>query len=287
VLPYALMLLATATWGLSFVVVKGAIATVPPATFLFWRFALATAVLGVYVVARRRPTRRAWMGGILMGLPLAGGYALQTFGLRSTGASSSGFLTGLYVVLTPLLAWLVWRRPLSARTLGCAATAMAGLALLAGGSPAHARWGDLLTVGCALTFSLHFLATERFAPHHDVSVLNLVQFAVASAAFAGLGAAFDGLPLPATRAAVEAVVFTALCCTVFGFFCQTWAQARMPAAHAALAASLEAPFAALFSRLMLGERLSATELVGCVLMFVAFVAHAARPEPAPREAGMV
>jgi len=280
VLPYALLLVATLTWGLSFVVVKDAVGSFPAATFLFWRFALSAAVLLLYLASRRSwPTRQAIRGGAWMGLFLAGGYGLQTFGLLWTGASNSGFLTGLYVVFTPLCAWLLWRRRLSLRTIACAAAAAVGLALVAGGSPPTARSGDLLTLGCALVFALHFLMTERYAPAHDVAALNTVQFVVAALVF-GLGAAFgEGLPLPRGQALLGALGFTSLVCTVFGFSCQTWAQSRIPATHVAVTASLEAPFAALFGRAALGERLGPGAFLGCALMFTAFVALAVRPAP--------
>ena len=280
-LPHALLLLATASWGVSFVVIKAAVAETPPAAFLFWRFALAATVLFAYLGVRgRSPPRGAWAGGALMGVLLAGGYALQTFGLRWTGVSNSGFLTGLYVVFTPLCAWLLWRRRISWWTLGCAATAAVGLALMAGRSAGEARAGDLLTIGCAVVFALHFLATERYAPRHDAAALNAVQFLVAAVVF-GLGAAaFDRPALP-SQATAGAVVYTALVCTVFGFGCQTWAQARIPATHTALAVSLEAPFAALSGRLLLGERMGSTGVVGSVLMFAAFVAIATRPGASP------
>lgn len=279
-LPHALLVLATASWGVSFVVIKDAIAETPPVVFLFWRFALAAAVLVVYLgVRRRRPSRGAWAGGAMMGVLLAGGYALQTFGLRWTGVSNSGFLTGLYVVFTPLCAWLLWRQRVSLWTLACAATAAVGLALVAGRPTGDSRAGDLLTVACAVSFALHFLATERHAPRHDVAVLNAVQFLVATAIF-GLGAAALGPALPSSATA-GAIVYTALVCTVFGFGCQTWAQARMPATHAALAVSLEAPFAALSGALLLGERLGPTMLLGGTLMFAAFVGLATRSSAGP------
>ena len=286
-LPYALLLLATVTWGLSFVVVKGVVATFPAATFLFWRFGLAAVVLFVYLAARRAPPSRAALrGGVWMGLLLGTGYGLQTFGLRFTGVSNSGFLTGLYVVFTPLCAWLLWRRPLSPWTAACALAAAAGLALVAGDSPVTAQPGDLLTLFCALAFALHFLATERFARAHDAAALNAVQFAVAALVFGAGAAIWEGLPLPRTQGLLSALAFTSLLCTVFGFGCQTWAQARIPATHVAVAASLEAPFAALSGWIVLHERMGPRALSGCALMFGAFLALAARPAPVQRDPGV-
>lgn len=283
-LPYLLLTLATATWGASFVVIKGAVAVFPAASFLFWRFLLAAAALAAYLALRRQfPSRVAWVGGLRMGVFLAAGYGLQTFGLKWTGPSNSGFLTGLYVVLTPLCAWLLWRRRITPRTMLCAAMAVLGLLLLAGSSPGEARLGDLLTLGCALAFAFHFLATERYAPHHDPTALNLVQFIVTFAMFGVGGAITEGLPAPTEAGVIGALLFTALLCTVFGFGCQTWAQARMPATHAALAVSLEAPFAALFARWLGGERLGLIQLSGCALMFAAFLVQAMAAPGIPKD----
>lgn len=279
---YVLLVLATIVWGASFVVIKRAVADFPPLTFLGWRFTLAALAMLPLVLRRRaRPTAAAWRGGAAMGVWLALGYLGQTFGLRVTSVSNSGFLTGLYVVFTPLLAWAAGRGRPSGLVAAAAVAATVGLALLSGASPAAARPGDLMTVGCAAAFSVHFIVGERHAPRHPIAALNFVQFAVAGAACLAAGFAVEGLPLP-TAAAWRAIAFTAVACTVFGFGAQTYAQSRLPATTVALAVVLEAPFAALFGRWLEGERLGAGGLAGAALIFAACVAVAASARASAR-----
>jgi drug/metabolite transporter (DMT)-like permease len=146
--------------------VKDATAAYPVFPFLTLRFALATATL--LAVGARRLGRLGWRGfgkGALLGLALFAGYAFQTLGLRSTSASQSGLITGLSVVLVPILSALMLRRsPGAAAVLGVM-LATVGLALLTLNESFHVAPGDLYLLACALAFALHIVGVGAFAPH--------------------------------------------------------------------------------------------------------------------------
>ncbi|MEK6607689.1 MAG: DMT family transporter [Myxococcota bacterium] len=280
IVAYLSLLGATLVWGVSFVIIQRTVAAYPTLSFLGLRFAAAALAVAPLMLTRAsRPTRAAWRGGASMGACLALGYLGQTFGLRFTTVSNSGFLTGLYVVLTPLLAFIVLGRRPGGRVLLAVLAATAGLALLSGwptASPRDARLGDWLTLGGALGFSVHFLVGERHAPRHPVATLNFVQFAVVAVACLAGGAALEGLP-PPPPAVWGAIAFTSMACTVLGFAAQTYAQARLPATVVALVLSLEAPFAALFGYWLAGDRLGSTAWLGAALVLGASVVVATAP----------
>lgn len=153
VLAFVLLLAATAAWGSTFVIVKGATAHNSVVGFLAWRFLVAGGLLTVVRPrSLQRLGRRGWAQGVVLGLTLAGGYCLQTFGLRYTSAAISGFLTGLQVVFTPLLAWWLFRHRPAARALLATLLALGGLAVMSLHGLSFGL-GALLTVAAALLFA--------------------------------------------------------------------------------------------------------------------------------------
>src|SRR5579875_1673116 len=238
------LLAATVAWGGTFVVVKGAVAHTSVANFLAWRFLIAGGVLALL-----RPRyllhlgRRDWARGWLLGLSLAGGYWLQTLGLRYTTAAISGFLTGLQVVFTPLLAWALLRQRARPRVWVAAVVALGGLgAMSVRGFSMGA--GELLTVASAGAFAVQVVGLSRWSSPRNAYGLATVQL-LTVAARCSLAALPSG-PNPRESAAVwAAVIGTAVVATAFAFVAQTWAQSKLPAARAALVLTMEPVFAAL------------------------------------------
>src|SRR6266487_2489202 len=177
------LIAVTAVWGVTFVQVKDAVAIYPLFAFLAVRFAIATATLAPPAARRVRDLGRSGaVGGAFLGLLLAAGYVLQTAGLERTSVSSTGFVTGMYVVLTPLLALALFRVRVGRVAWAGVALAAAGLALLSGIHGGSAP-GNLLVLGGAAVYSLQIVLMERFAPRYDALAFTLVEMA---AAFAGL-----------------------------------------------------------------------------------------------------
>lgn len=268
--PLLALLGVTAVWGSTFVVVKDAVDRIPVTDFLTWRFGLGA--LAMLLLRPRAPAalpvpgRRA--GGVL-GLALGAGYLLQTLGLQSTPAAVSGFLTGLFVVLTPLGAAVLLRRPPGATSWAAVALATAGLALLSlrGWSVGG---GELLTVGCAAAFALHIVGLGRWASSYDAYGLAVVQL-LTTTALCALVALPGGLALPPDAGVWLALALTALAATALAFVVQTWAQAHLAPTRAAVVMTMEPVFGLGFAVLVAGEVLTLRTLTGGLLVLAAMV----------------
>jgi drug/metabolite transporter (DMT)-like permease len=268
--------LIMAIWGSSFAVLRGLMdgEAASPLALVAVRMALASALLLAALALFRRADLRALRGallrdGIFCGALLGAGFLLQTEGLQRTTASRSGFLTGLLVVLVPLLEFLVFRkRPPLPALLGVL-IAFAGLTALSApwADVSHATLlGDWLTVGCALIFAAHILALGRLAPKHPVLPMLLLQLATTCALAAAAGPLVEAQHFSQAPRLWLAMLYLALFATLLAFGIQTWAQKKMPPVRVALISSLEPVFAALWAALLLGERLSGHEIVGGALI---------------------
>ena len=263
---YILLLLGvTAVWGWTFVVVKDAIAELPPLPFLGLRFLIATAVMVVAV--RRVPDRRTLAIGSLIGLPLAGGYLLQTVGLRFTSPGNAGLITGLFFVFTPLLDRLFGVR-IRLRTVLAVALALVGTVLLTGAGRFGIGLGDALIVGCAICFALQIVLLSRWSRGFASDELTLVQLATCAVLFM-----IGGAPqLRAPSASVwAALVITGVFASAVAFFVQTWVQSHLTASRTALALASEPVWALFFSVLLAGQRLDTLQALGAALVIAAIV----------------
>ena len=265
--PWAL-LLVSAAWGMAFVVMKDAIERQSVNSFLFTRFLVA--VIAMFLL---KPTvlqsinREVLRKGFIAGLFLAAGYILQTLGLALTGAAVTGFITGLYVVATPLLAALVLRVRITAFTWGCVLLATVGLALLSL-KGWNLGYGEFLVFLCAIAFAAHIIALSKWSNGLDVYAMTIVQLATCALA-TGLISLIQGYEVPPDRNGWYVVLFTAIVCTAVAFVVQTWSQAHMSATKVAVILTMEVVFAALFAVIFGGESLSLRTFLGGVLVLVA------------------
>lgn len=268
--PLLALLAVTAVWGSTFVVVQDAVDRMPVTDFLTWRFGLATvamlalrprAVAGLPAAGRR--------AGVLLGCALAAGYLLQTFGLQSTPASVSGFLTGMFVVLTPLGAAVLLRTPPTPSAWAAVAVATVGLGLLSlhGWSVGT---GELLTLGCAAAFALHIVGLGRWAQSFEAYALAVPQLATTTVLCA-IVAVPGGLAAPPDVGVWGALAVTSLAATAVAFVVQTWAQAHLPPTRAAVVMTMEPVFALGFAVGLGGEVLGARTLAGAALVLLAML----------------
>ena len=280
-----------AVWGLTFVLVQDAVALLPTMAFLAYRFLPAALVVAVVFARRLRSLQPAGLrAGLLMGGFLTGGYVFQTLGLEETNASNAGFITGLFVVLTPVLAAIVLRERVTPLVWGAATVSALGLFLLSGGGEVDVR-GDGLVLVAALCFAAHILATSRAvgsggdapgAPHgHDVGALLVVQLTVCGVVCLAIGAAAGQLEAPEGGTVWLALVVTSLVASALGFFVQTFAQQHAPPARTALILASEPAFAGLFGWLLADDRLSAIGLLGAALILAAILAVEVAPRFRP------
>jgi len=258
----------TAAWGSTFFLIKDVLAVLSVLDFLAVRFVVAAVVM---VVAFWRPLRRldarAWRRGALLGLVYGVGQILQTQGLETTDASVSGFITGMYVVLTPVLAALLLRQRTPASTWLAVGLATGGLAVLSLRGLAVGS-GELITLVAAAVYALHIVGLGAWSRHSDALGLSTVQMLVI-AGVCLLGAAPDGVEMPPDGATWLAVLYMGVVAGAGALVVQTWAQAHLTATRAAIVMTTEPVFAATFAVLFGGESLGPRVLLGGALVLAA------------------
>lgn len=260
------LIAVTAVWGSTFVTVKNALPFASPLVFLVLRFALAGAVLGL-IYGRKIELRASLVPGIVSGIFLFAGYALQTMGLVYTSPSKSAFLTTLSVPLIPFLAPLVYRKGPGKLELLGVTIATAGMVLLT--IPARfsgLNRGDWLTVLCAVSFAAQAVAVSYYARRGSFEGLVLVQMATVTILALAMCNLLEPAFLHWNAGVAGAVLLTGLLATALAFSVQAWAQARIPVTRAAVIYALEPVFAWCTSFFLTGELLTRRAVFGAFLI---------------------
>ena len=269
-----LALIAIASiWGLTFVMVKDAIEELPTMAFLAYRFIPASLIVAIVFrtqLARLSPD--GWRAGAVMGVFLTGGYIFQTLGMEETTASNAGFITGLFVVLTPVLGAIVLRQSVPVTVWGAAGVAAVGLWLLAGAGTEFNARGDGLVLICSVSLAAHILATSGAVKRHDVGALLAIQLGVVGVTCLAIAGLAGDLEAPKGATVWSALIVTSLIASALGFFVQTFAQQHAPPARTALILAAEPAFAGLFGWLLNDDRLTAAGWLGAALIMIAIVA---------------
>jgi drug/metabolite transporter (DMT)-like permease len=267
----AALILVTAVWGITFVQVKDAVELYPLLAFLAVRYAIATVALAPPALGRVRTLGRdGYVAGAILGVLIALGIGLQTAGLERTTVTNTGFITGLYVLFTPLLALAIFRTPIPREVWAAVGLALIGLALLSG-VPEGSATGDLLVLASAVAQALQIVMVERYANRYDVFALTFVEVATACVAFGVIAVALGDLSIPRGTTVWAALLVTGLFAVAFALLVQVWAQRRVSATRIAIVFSLETVFAGLFGYLLAGDRLGALGLAGCAVIFTGIV----------------
>lgn len=271
-------------WGSTFVVIKQALADVSTLYFLFLRFSLASlCMLVLFVPAFRRMRARDLLEGLgaggIAGLFLWLGYILQTVGLKYTTAGNSGFLTGLYIVLVPLIGAAFLRKRPSGREIAGILIATAGMvvmtlpALLANFTMNR---GDLLTLACAVSFAFHLVTVGHYSLRRKTEALALGQIACA-AILSGSSLWLEPRHIVWSRTVITAILLTAILATAVAFALQTWAQRYTTPTRTALIFALE-PVVALVTAVALGgEALTVYAVAGGALILAGILTVELKP----------
>lgn len=269
----ALALITVAiSWGAGFVLMEPAIEKHPTFNFLAFRFTIAVLVM---VAIRPRLfksiNKTLLIQGSLLGLALGGGYVTQTIGLLYSTAALTGFFTGLYVALTPLLAWVFLRQRISKKALVGVIVATIGLGILSAGSVAFG-WGEISLVACAVLFALHIIGLGLWSSRHDSYALTVVQLAVC-ALISWIGAfVWDGgVQTPPDGEVWFAIIFTAVLATAVAFLVQTWAQGFLEPSRVAIILTSEVVFAAVISYSVGQETPTFLSVLGGSVMIMAML----------------
>ncbi len=264
------LLSVTASWGVAFVWMKDAITQEPFNDFLAVRFTIATLVmLAIRPKTILKMNRGLLLRGGILGVILGIAYIAQTIGLEQSTAAITGFFTGLYVVLTPLLAFVLLKQRLSLKVLLGVVLATAGLALI---SLDGLSWsnGILPLLICALLYALHIVGLGAWSKNLDSYALTVVQMA-GVALVSWFVALPDGFTPPPNANVWAAVIFCALFATAAAFFIQTWAQSIMDASRVAIILTCEVVFAAGFAYAIGQEPVKALTVIGGLIMIGAML----------------
>jgi drug/metabolite transporter (DMT)-like permease len=264
-----MLLLTTFFWGLTFTIVKDAVAKVDVFVFLAQRFVIAFLLLLVICLVRGgKLSRTTLLHGMSMGLFLFSAYAFQTVALLSTTASNTGFLTGMNVVFVPLIGLLWFRQAIPLNLLVAVICAVIGLFLLCTNGSWQFNRGDILALICAVCVALHLLLTSFYARKEgsDVYWLTAIQIGTVGLLSLLFSLARGEAVLQYHPEISWALILCALCATVFAFLVQTSLQRFISPANTALIFCTEPVFAAIYAWYAAGERLGVIGFSGAVLI---------------------
>jgi drug/metabolite transporter (DMT)-like permease len=262
-----LLLAVAMSWGLAFVTMKDALGRQSVNSFLLYRFALAAiALVIIHPQIFRKLDKDIIKHGGITGLFLAAGFIFQTYGLDMTGAAVTGFITGLYVVATPLFEQFFGGRKLGSTVWISIAIATTGLALLSlkGFSVGI---GEILVLISALCYTGQIIGLSKWSESRDVWAMTFMQIIVV-AVVTGFAALIEGFQTPPDSGVWGVIIFTAIVCTVTAFVVQTWSQAILESTKAAVIMTMEVVFSALFAVTLGGEILSTRTLIGGILVVI-------------------
>lgn len=263
------LLLATSAWGGTFVVVKSAIAQMPLMDLMAWRWIIAVSVL---VAIRPRclfVSRTTYLRGAAVGVTTFLGYLFQTIGLQTTSASVSGFITGMFVVFTPLLMWAFFRERLTASIWIAVLLAMGGLASLS-----LRGWsfgvGESWTLLGAFFWAGQIITLARWSTRENAYSMATIQLGTAGILFI-IGATPDGITMPPTQDVWIGILILSVFASAIAFSVQTWGQSHLDATRAAVIFSTEPIFAAIFGIWIGGDQITTRFLIGAALIFAAML----------------
>lgn len=274
------LLAVAAAWGSSFPLTKALLDRMTAVNFLAVRFTLAALLMTiVFFPALRRLSRSALIRGLWLGLAYGVAQLLQTIGLQYTPASVSGFITGMYVVLTPLCAAVLLRTRIGPRVWSGAVLATVGLGLL-GLNGLSIGFGEAITLTSALVYAVHIVGLSAWSQAREAFALATVQLVVVAAVSVIAAVVADGgVVLPSTGFDWAAIAYMAVVSGAVAMIVQSWAQAHLAPSRAAITMATEPAWAALFSILFLHEPLTWRTAVGGCLMLAAMIIVESGPPP--------
>lgn len=267
---------ATLIWGATFVLVKDALADISVFAYIAVRFLLAAVLMAaIFWRSLRRMSWATLWSGVQIGIFMFGGYAFQTTGLKFTTPAKAAFITGLAVILVPILLGIFGQRRINAWVWAGVISSLVGLYFLTvppEGLGALNR-GDPIVFGCAIMFALHIIFIGRYVGDHSVGALATLQVST-TAVLATLllpilaATGWEHPHILWSRTVISAVLITSIGSTVIGFSFQTWAQQHTSPSHTAILISLEPVFAALTSWLLASEHFGARTIAGASLILI-------------------
>src|SRR5665647_374134 len=267
------MILVACIWGTTFVIVKNALADIGPFLFLGIRFILAFLVLASLSYKDIIKIRRSTLGsGVLLGFFLFIGYVFQTLGLQYTTSSNAGFITGVSVVLVPIIYSLLHKKKPSFITTITVIIAALGLYLISVPLGSFTlTYGDLLVLVCAFGFAFHIIYVDRYSHQHNALAITGVQILFVGLLCMAIGLIIEPIPARITFNAMFAIIVTAVFATAMAFLLQNYLQKYSTPTRFAIVLTTEPVFAALAGYWWAGEHLTRLGLIGATLILLAML----------------
>lgn len=262
------LIIVTAIWGSTFIVVQDGINEMPMMMFMGWRFVIAFLVMVAIRPSALKMSRETFRAGLFIGIALALGYWTQTFGLYTTSATVSGFITGMFVVLTPVAARVVYKMSIPVSGWVGVGLATIGVAFIS-----LKGWsvgiGEFWTLLGAVFFSFQIMWLSRWATPQTSYSIAMTQVGTTAVIFFIGGLFIDGFQVPQTQSVWIAIVFLAVFASAIAFIVQTWSQSQMTPAKAAVVLSAEPMFAGIFGVWLGGDEITTRILIGGALIISA------------------
>lgn len=267
-----LLLTVAIAWGVTFLMVQDAIKTVPVYAFLFYRFLLATILMGIIAIKFFKTTNKETiLSGVLLGFFLFGGFATQTFGLAHTKSSIIAFLTGLNVIIVPFIAYVIFKQHVRRMVFIGSILAVAGLYLLTMSGELSLGFGEVLGLICAAFFALQIAYTDIFSKKVNVYMLVFFQFVTVTILSLVFSLFMDDVTFNVglDYTFLKALIITAIFATVYAFLIQTYMQQFTTPTKTAIIFTMEPVSAGFFGYFVGNELLTITQVSGAILIIFA------------------
>lgn len=279
-----LLLLASVIWGSAFTAQEIGLQFVGPLTFTFARNVLAVAALSPLIALGMGQKglevvddRMLWKGGITLGILLTVAMNIQQIGLLYTTSGKAGFITAFYIVLIPIVLFFLGKK-VDKMIWIAAALSLAGLYFLSVTDSFSVGKGELLVFACSIVYTFHILVIARISPFVNTLKLSAIQFGICAILSAVLMLIFETPDFSSVLAAWQPLIFTGVFSSAIAYTLQIAGQRHLPAPVASLILSLEACFAALAAWILLGQTMTAREMLGSALMFTGVLLSQRQPK---------
>lgn len=266
------LILVAIIWGSGFVVTKGALKYVTPFNLTFYRFSIASILLGIVNYKRLlNASVKDIKAGLIIGVFLFGGFAFQTVGLQYTEAGRQAFITATYVVMVPFIYWVISKKKPNTYEVFAAFLCLIGIGTLSLEKNLTIGYGELLTLICAVMFALHVSATGYFAEKSDPYVISVLQLGTTAILSFFCALIFEGEIIAIRSEALGGVLYLAIFSSMLAFLIQTIAQRYTSSTHTAIILSSEALFGSILGVLILKETVTVKFIIGCIAILISVI----------------
>lgn len=270
----ASLALVALAWGTSYAIIKDTLSHTTPFVLMTIRFGLSTLLLSIiYFRKLIKITRLDFINGIKIGIFMFGAFITLVTGIKYTTASKQSFIVGSYVLMVPFLTWIINKNKPDKYDFIGAICAVIGLFLLTTGSVSGINIGDVISIGCALSFALHMIMIEKYCHDSDPIILTIIQFATTSILFILLVIIFEKPDFSVITTATPQILYLVVIATVIAFVVQNIAQRYISSITTSLILTLESLFGSVFAIFYLNEKVSINMLIGCAIILTGIVMH--------------